>query len=49
MAKMVFSKKKILFTSKFDLNWRMKLVKFYIWSIDFHCAETWALRKIEQK
>lgn len=46
MAKVVFSKKKILFISKLDLNWRIKLVKFYIWSIEFHGAETWAPRKI---
>ena len=39
MAKVVFIKK-ILFPSKLDANWRMKLVKFYIWSVDFHGAET---------
>jgi hypothetical protein len=48
MAKEVFVKK-ILFPSKLDVNWRMKLVKFYIWSVDFHGTESWALRKTEQK
>jgi hypothetical protein len=32
MAKAAFNKKKILFTSKEDLNLRKKLVKCYIWS-----------------
>jgi hypothetical protein len=49
MATVIFSKKKILFTSKVEVNWRIKLEKLYIWSIDFHGAETWTLRKIEQK
>jgi hypothetical protein len=48
MAKVVF-RKKILFPQKLDVNWRMELVKFYIWSVDFHGTKTWALRKIEQK
>jgi hypothetical protein len=35
MAKAAFNKKKILFTSKLDLNLRKKLVKCYIWDIAF--------------
>jgi len=35
MAKAAFSKKKILFTSKLDLNLRKKLIKCYIWSMAF--------------
>ena len=35
MAKAAFNKKKILFTSKLDLNLRKKLVKCYIWSMVF--------------
>jgi hypothetical protein len=35
LAKAAFNKKKTLFTSKLDLNLRMKLVKCYIWSIAF--------------
>jgi hypothetical protein len=37
------------FTSKLDLNLRQKLVKCYIWSIALHGAETWILRKVDQK
>jgi hypothetical protein len=38
-----------LFTSKLDLNLRKKLVKCYIWSIALYGAETWTLRKVNQK
>jgi hypothetical protein len=41
--------KKNLFTSKLDLNLRKKLVKCYFWSIALYGAETWTLRKIDQK
>jgi hypothetical protein len=42
MAKAAFNKKKTLFTSKLDLNLRMKLVKCYIWSIALYGAgERW--------
>jgi len=40
---------KILFSSKMDLNLGNKLVKCHIWSIALYCAETWTLRKVEQK
>jgi hypothetical protein len=49
MAKVAFNKKKTLFASKLDLNVRNKLVKCYIWSIAFYGAETWTLRKVDQK
>jgi hypothetical protein len=49
MAKAAFNKKKTLFTSKLDLNLRKKLVKCYIWSVALHGAETWTLRKVDQK
>jgi hypothetical protein len=49
MAKAAFNKKKTLFTSKMDLNLRKKLVKCYIWSIALLGAETWTLRKVDQK
>jgi hypothetical protein len=49
MAKAAFNNKKTLFTSKLDLNLRKKLVKFYIWSIVLYGAETWTLRKVDQK
>jgi hypothetical protein len=48
MAKAAF-KKKNLFTSKLDLNLRKKLIKCYIWSIALNGAETWTLRKVDQK
>jgi hypothetical protein len=40
MTEAAFNQKKTLFTSKFDLNLRKKLVKCYIWSIALYCAET---------
>jgi hypothetical protein len=49
MAKAAFNKKKTLFTSKLDCNLRNKLVKCYIWSIALYGAETWTLRKVDQK
>jgi hypothetical protein len=49
MAKTAFNKKKNLFTSKLELNLRKKLVKCYIWSIALYGAETWTLRKVDQK
>jgi hypothetical protein len=49
MAKAAFNKKKTLFTSKLDLELREKLVKCYIWSIALYGAETWTLRKLDQK
>jgi hypothetical protein len=49
MAKTAFNKNKNLFTSKLELNLRKKLVKCYIWSIAFYGAETWTLRKVDQK
>jgi hypothetical protein len=38
MAKAAFNKKKALFTSKLDLNLRVKLVKCYIWSTALYGA-----------
>jgi hypothetical protein len=49
MAKAAFNKKKTLFTSKLELNLRKKLVKCYIWSKALYGAETWTLRKIDQR
>jgi hypothetical protein len=48
-AKAAFNKMMNLFTSKLDLNLRKKLVKCYIWSIVLYGAETWTLRKLDQK
>jgi hypothetical protein len=49
MAKAAFNRKKTLFTSKLDLELRKKLMKCYIWSIALYGAETWTLRKLDQK
>jgi len=40
MAKAALNKKKPLFTNELDLTLGNKLVKFYVWSIDFYGAET---------
>ena len=47
MTKVAFSEKMIVFTKKFYLNLRKKLVKCYIWSIAFYGAGTWTLRKVD--
>ena len=44
-----FSKRRVFFASKLDLNWRKRLVKCYIWSIPLCSAETWTLEKVDQK
>jgi hypothetical protein len=49
MTKVAFNEKKSLFTSKLDLNLRKKQADCYIWSIVFCGAETWTLRKADQK
>jgi len=41
--------KKAVFTSKLDLHLRKKPVKCYIWSIALYGADTWTLRKVDQK
>jgi hypothetical protein len=49
MAKAAFNRKRTLFTSKLDLELRKKLAECYIWSIALYGAETWTLRKLDQK
>ncbi|KDR13536.1 hypothetical protein L798_11449, partial [Zootermopsis nevadensis] len=49
MAKAAFVKKRILLTSKLGLEMKEKLVKCYVWSVALYGAETWTLRKKEQK
>jgi hypothetical protein len=41
--------RKNIFTSKHDLNLRKKLVKCYIRNIPLYGAESWTLRKVDQK
>jgi len=47
--KTAFNKKKTFFTNKLELNFRNELVKCYIWSVAVYGAETWTLRKVDQK
>jgi hypothetical protein len=49
MSSAAVSKKKALFTSKGNVNLRTKLLKCYIWSTALCGAETWTLRKVNQK
>jgi hypothetical protein len=49
MAKAAFNRKKNLFTSKFDLNLRKRVVRCFICSIALYGAETWTLWKVDQK
>jgi hypothetical protein len=49
MAKVTFSKKKTLFLSNLDLILRKKRLKCYIWRLSLYAAETWTLRKVDQK
>jgi len=42
-----FRKTKALVTSKYDLKFRKKSVKYYIWSTTLCGAETWTLRKLD--
>jgi hypothetical protein len=49
MKKAAIDRKKTLFTSKFGLNVRKKLVKFYISSIALYGAGNWTLWKVDRK
>jgi hypothetical protein len=49
MAKAAFNNKKTLFTKKWNLNIRKKLVNCYIWSIALYGTETGTLWKVDQK
>jgi hypothetical protein len=49
MAQAAFNRKKTRFTSKLDLNLGKNLVKCYTWNVAFYGAETWTLRKVDQK
>jgi len=51
LARVALNKKKALFISRLDLNLGKgkKPVKCYMWNIALYVAETWTLRKIDQK
>ena len=44
-----FNKKETHFTSRLDVNLRKKVVKCYVWSRALCGAETWTLRRADQK
>ena len=48
MAKTAFNKK-TFYTRKLDVQLKKKLVKCYTWSIALYGAQTWTLRKVDQK
>jgi len=39
----------VAFTIKLDLNLKKKVVQCYIWSKALYSAESWTLRKVDQK
>ena len=49
LAKAALNKKKTLFTGTLDLTLRNKLANWYNVGIAFYGAETWKLRKVDQK
>jgi hypothetical protein len=49
MAKAALYRKRVLFTSKMDLELRNKLVKFYFLSTALYGAETWTLPVADKK
>ena len=42
-------KMKVLFSGKFDLDLKKNLLECCIWSIALCVAETWTLRRVDQK
>jgi hypothetical protein len=49
MAKVTFSNRRNILSSKLDFNLRKKLIKCHIYSIAFCSAGSWILHKIDQK
>ena len=49
MAKEVFNKKKSIFCGPFENELRKRLVNSFVWSVALFGAETWTLRRNEQK
>jgi hypothetical protein len=49
MANAAFNKKRVLFTSKMDLELRKTPVKHYIWTIALCGAVTWTLRAVDHE
>ena len=49
MAKDVFNKKKSIFCGPLEKELRKRLVKCFVWRVAVYGAETWTLRRNEQK
>ena len=49
MGKAAFNKKRVLLTSKINLELKKNLIKCYVWSIALYGAETWTLRENDRK
>ena len=49
MAKQAFNRKKIIFCGLLEKELRKRLVKCFLWSAVLYGAETWTLRRNEQK
>ena len=49
IAKEAINRKMSLLTCKLNIDLKKKLVRCYVWSIALYGAETWTLRKLEQK
>ena len=49
MAKEAFNRKRSIFCESLEKELRKRLVKCFVWSIVLYGAETWTLRRNEQK
>ena len=49
MAKEVFNRKRSIFCGPLEKELRKRLVKCFVWSVVLNGAETWTLRRNEQK
>ena len=49
MAKEAFNRKRSIFCGPLKKELRKRLVKCFVWSVVLYCAETWTLRRNEQK
>ena len=49
MAKETFKRKRSIFCGPLENELRKRLVECFVWSVVFYGAETWTLRRNEQK
>jgi len=45
----VFIKKKILLTSKMNLELKKRIMKCLAWSVEIYAAETWTLTQTDKR